>query len=81
MLKLAWQFSFEYSRSGSNVFINRGSINEKHCSAEKASRELLSIMSRDNTEKPQALSQRNKREEKKNPLAFLPSACLIPIPA
>lgn len=64
MLKLAWQFGFEYSHSGSNIFINRESINKKHCSAEKVSRELLSITSRDNTEKPQASSQRNKKEEK-----------------
>lgn len=44
--------------------MNRGSINEKHCSAEKVSGELSSTMSRDNTEKPQASSQRNKKEEK-----------------
>lgn len=60
--------------------MNRGSINEKHCSAEKVSGELSSTMSRDNTEKPQASSQRNKKEEK-TPLAFLPSTCLVPIPA
>lgn len=59
LLKLAWQFGFECS--GTNIFIDTGSINEKHCSAP---RELLSVMSRHDTEKARASSQRSKKEDK-----------------
>lgn len=62
LLKLAWQFGFKCS--GSNIFTDTGCINEKHCSAERAPRELLSIMSRHDTGKAQALSQRSKKEDK-----------------
>lgn len=58
-MKLAWQLGFQCS--GTNIFIDTGSINEKHCSAP---RELLSIMSRHDIGKAPASSQRSKKEDK-----------------